>query len=171
MRNSPVSASTAVMTSGRAGHSVLTSRDPMTSSRSCSDGVRPAFSAASASAPIRRRNSTSFPRLRSIAQPNWARVAGLSRAAFSAVAGSSCRWYIASNPAPQVSCAPTTDPADVPTTRSAPLRSDARLGKPRQQPDLPRDAGDAPAAEDEGGALIAHGSHLHRHPDVSRQGV
>src|SRR3954466_4712894 len=134
VRNSPVSASTAVMTRARAGHCVLTSREPITSSRSCSDGVTPAFSAASASAPIRRRNSTSLPRLRTIAQPNWARVARFSRAALPAVAGSSCRWYIASSSAPQASCAPTTDPADVPTTRSAPLRSVPASASPASTP-------------------------------------
>jgi hypothetical protein len=86
-----VSASTAVMISGRAGHSRETRRDPMTSSRSSSDGVRPARSAATASAPIRRRKSSSRPRLRSNAHPYRANPARVMRATFSEAGGSNWR--------------------------------------------------------------------------------
>ncbi len=58
----------------------------------------------------------------------------LSGATFSPVAGASCRWYIASTSSPLVICAPTTEPAEVPTTRSAPLRSVPAAASPASRP-------------------------------------
>src|SRR3954465_8962688 len=90
------------------------------------------------------------------------------RATFSCSGGSSWRSYNHSRAAPLASCAPTTEPADVPTTRSALLRSTPaaaaaggsrappRLGQSGQDADLPGDARDSAAAEDEGGPLVAH---------------
>ena len=55
---------------------------------------------------------------------------------------------------PVVTCAPTTEPADVPTTRSAAVRSTPRLLEAEQQPGLPRDAGDAAATQDQSSPLV-----------------
>ena len=131
---------------------------PITSTPLCSVGVTPAFSAASASAPIRR--GTRRPSAAAEHRPPELGEGGpVEPRRLLRRRGRQLPLYIASSAAPQATCAPTTDPADVPTTRSAPLRSTPASASPAT-PRLPRDAGDAPAAEDEGGALVAHGSHL-----------
>src|SRR3954468_14541409 len=56
------------------------------------------------------------------------------RATFSRSGGSSWRLYNHSRAAPLVSCAPTTEPADVPTTRSALLRSTPASASPARTP-------------------------------------
>src|SRR4051795_8841343 len=56
------------------------------------------------------------------------------RATFSRSGGSSWRSYNQSRAAPLVSCAPTTEPADVPTTRSALVRSTPASASPARTP-------------------------------------
>ena len=128
----------------------------MTSSRSCSDGVSPAFSAASASAPIRRRNSTSLPRLRSIAHPNCARFARLSRATFSCVARLELPAVHRLELRPGGQLRAHHRARRGADDEVAPAQVDAGLGQPGEEADLPGDAGDPATAEHEGGALVAH---------------
>ena len=100
----------------------------MTSSRSCSGGVRPAFSAASASAPTRRRLQLTGVHLLEVLAGREPRPHhGTRRGADDEVGAGQVH---------------------------------AGVGEPGQQADLPRDAGDATAAEHEGRALVAHGAIL-----------
>src|ERR1035437_3755886 len=101
----------------------------MTSRRSAGETVR----VARAIRPKRARACTGS-RERASTQPYLSMVSSPIRAAISVPGGAS--WAASSSPTltPEVSWAPTTDPAEVPTTRSAPLRSVPCCASPASTP-------------------------------------
>src|SRR6266571_3507652 len=116
--NSPDSASTAVISNRRSGHSRTGSRLSMTARRAASGTV----SAASAMAPMRARARWAS-RVPTVAQPQRSSVYQATRAAISEPGSASCAVYSCAGSSPAASSAPTTEPAEVPTTASAPVRS------------------------------------------------
>lgn len=127
--NSPDAASTAVTSNRRAGQSRCGSRASITARRDASDGVR----AATAIAPIRARDRTAS-RVRPPAHTSRATAANPNRAATSPPGGANCASYNCSTGRPEHTCAPTTEPADVPTTRSASASATPRSASPATIP-------------------------------------
>ena len=117
--SAPSAVSIVVTTSRASGQRVTPRRPAMISSRSCS-GTR---LASRAQAPTRARPSSGLADC-ATAAPRAFTIASRSRSTDrSAGAGSSCAAYSSARSAPLRSRVPTTDPADVPTTRSAAPRS------------------------------------------------
>jgi len=127
--NSPVCASTAVTSRGRAGQSLVGSRASNTLRRSASGMVR----AASAQRPSRARPRTGSA-LVLMTHSSLATLPQPMRAAGSGSGGASCARYSASGSWPDAMSAPTTEPADVPTIRSAAARSMPRSASPAIRP-------------------------------------
>src|SRR6185369_7896498 len=126
--NSP-STDTAVMSSFAAGHSCELSRDAITALRSSSPMVF-VFSAIAPMRAIAARSS----RERRAATPQRRIWATPSLAASSVPALASCRSYSSSSGVGPVTWAATTEPAEVPTNRSASVRSTPASANPARIP-------------------------------------
>src|ERR1700712_5569026 len=125
----PVLASTAVILRSRSGHSSIRSRALITSIRS----APPGRCAASASRPILARLARLLPGTSTAGSSIGSR--SLERwASFSCRGGRSWASYRSSRVRPLVMWAPTTEPALVPTTRSAVVRSTPASASPFRIP-------------------------------------
>nr|BFE88332.1 hypothetical protein GCM10020093_109330 [Planobispora longispora] len=120
--------STAVISSRRSGHSFIGSRSPIVSI------LAPVSGTASAISPTRRRASRGS-REGSNRIPKVAMTASMSTAGtVASVSDSACAATALSRSAPVATRVPTTDPAEVPTIRSATPRSRPARRRPVRTP-------------------------------------
>ena len=128
--SSPVSTSTAVMSRFPVGQSWVPSRAATTARRSAAGSVRDR----TAIRPSRIRALTGFRRAGATAQTNFAITRGPKLVTISPSAGASCVSYSSARVTPELILAATPAPADVPTTRSAAVRSTPRSASPASRP-------------------------------------